>query len=99
MIIFVVAEKFKDFLDILNHSLSYYLQNTPQIGSFLVVEIIKEYKWLLTDVLVTSTDTRQYLHTTSCPLHHSKNPYQIVKICFLTGFIQRINFLIRGVMV
>ena len=44
MIIFVVAEKFKDFLDILNHSLSYYLQNTPQIGSFLVVEIIKEYK-------------------------------------------------------
>ena len=39
-----------------------------------------------------------YLHATSCHVYHSRNPDHTARLCVLTGFAPRINFLIRGVM-
>ena len=54
---------------------------------------------LLTDKFVRFTDTHQDLHTTSCHLFAQKNPYRTVRFYILAGFVQGINFLIRGVMI
>ena len=96
-------EKLKEFLYILNHyhpSIKFTSKYSRERIDFLDVEIIKEGNRLLTDVFVKSTETHQYLHATSCHAYHlKKNPYLTVRLCVLTGFAPRINFLIRGVMI
>ena len=95
-------EKLKEFLDILNRyhpSIKFTSKCSREWTDFLDVEMIKGGNQVLTDGFVKSTDTDQYLHTTSSHVYHSKNPYCTVRLCVLTGFALRINFLIRGVMI
>ena len=93
-------EILKEFLDILNRyhpSIKFTSKYSRKRINFLDVEIIKEGNQLLTDVFVKSTETHQYLHATSCHIYHPKSPYRKVRLCVLTGFAPRINFLIKGV--
>ena len=95
-------EKLKEFLDILNcyhPSFKFNSKYSRERIDFLGVELIKEGNQLLTGIFVKSTDNHQYLHATSCHVCHSKNPYPTVRLCVLTRFAPRINFLIRGVII
>ena len=68
-------EKLKEFLDILNRyhpSIKFTSECSRKWIDVLDIEIIKEGNRLLMDVFVKSTDTYQYLHATSCHVHHSK---------------------------
>ena len=74
-------EKLEEFLDILNRyhpSIQFISKYSRERIDFLDVDKIKEHNLLLTDVLVKSTDTHQYLHVTSCHVYHSK---KIVLYC------------------
>ena len=91
-------EKLKEFLDTLNRyhpGIKFTSKYSREQIDFLDVEIIKEGSRLLTDVFVKSTDTHQYLHVMYTT---QKNPYRTVRLCVLTGFAPRINFLIRSIM-
>ena len=91
-------EKLKEFLDILNRyhpSIKFTSKYFREQIDFLNVEIIKEGNRLLTDVLIKSTETHQYLHATSCHAYHSKKsiPYsqalRFNRICSKNQFFDK----------
>ena len=94
----LVEEKLKEFLDVFNRyhpSIKFTSKYSREWIDFLDVEIIKEGNRSLTDVLVKSTDTHQYLHATSCHVYHSKKsiPYSQVlrfnRICSKNQFFDK----------
>ena len=62
---------------------------------FLDIDVIKEGNQFLTDVFVKFTDTRYYLHATSCHVYHSKKsiPYsqalRFNRICSKNQFFDK----------
>ena len=91
-------EKLKEFFDILNRyhpSIKFTSKYSRTRIDFLDVEIIKERNRLITDELVKSTDTHQYLHATSCHVYHSKKsiPYsqalRFNRICSENQFLDK----------
>ena len=91
-------EKLKEFLDILSSyhpSINFTSKCSRERIAFSDAEIIKEDNRLLTDVLVKSTDTHQYLHASSCHVYHSKNsiPYcqalRFNRICSKNQFFDK----------
>ena len=75
-----MGKKLKDFLDILNHyrpSITFTSKYSREGIDFLDVEIIKADNGLLTNLFVKSTNTHQYLHTTSCHVYHSKKTHTV----------------------
>ena len=53
---------------------------------------------LVTDLHVRPTDTHHYLHASLCHDSHYKNQYLSAKTCYLTEFVLKTPFLIKGVM-
>ena len=73
-------KELEKFLEILNchHPLIKFTANySREEISFLDVSVRKKNKQLASDLYIKPTDTRQYLHASSCHLYHSKKsiPY------------------------
>ena len=90
--------KLKEFLDIFNCSyprIDFTSTCSMERIDFLDVEINKQDNRLLTGVFVKSTNTRQYIHATSCHVYHPKKfiPYGQVlhfnRICSENQFFDR----------
>ena len=94
-------EKLKETLDILNRyhpSIKFTSKYSRERIDFLDVEIIKEGNRLLTYLSNPLTPFSTFMQLLVMHITQ-KNPYRTVRLCVLTRFAPRINFLIRGVMI
>ena len=92
-------EKLKEFLDILNcyhPSIKFTSNCSREQTDFLDIEITKESNQLLKYLSNSLTPISTFMQLlVMCTTQ--KCPYHTVRLCVLTGFVPRINFLIRGV--
>ena len=98
-------EKLKEFIDVLNkkHSTVQFTAEWSKTKiNFLDVTVYLENGKIQTDLYVTSTDTHQYLHSSSCYPYHCKKgiPYsqtfRLNRTCSdSTSFDRRCNYLER----
>ena len=100
--IFMIWQHGKENLNAFLHALNSYhprINFTAEYSetkiNFLDVQVIKSGNELITDLYIKPTDTRQYLHATSCHVYHSKTsiPYsqtlRLNRICSTSDFFDK----------
>ena len=88
-------EKFLEFLNCYHPTIKFTANYSRNKVNFLDVSVRKKDNQLVTDLYIKPTDTRQYLHASSCHVYHSKKsiPYsqalRLNRICSENSFYDK----------